>query len=115
MSADETRIYDRAEAIARLDGDEGLFAEMAEMFVAECDTYCGAVEAALTARETAALRREAHTLKSVLATFSCETGRALAQQLEQQAAGGCLEGAEAQSRQVIVAARALAAALAADR
>ena len=48
MSADETRIYDRAEAIARLDGDEGLFAEMAEMFVAECDTYCGAVEAALT-------------------------------------------------------------------
>ena len=115
MPADETRIYDRAEAVARLDGDVSLFAEMADMFFAECDAYCRGLETALAVRDAATLRREAHTLKSVLATFSCETGRALAQQLEQQAAGGCLEGAEALSRQVIVAARALAAALAADR
>ena len=115
MPADETRIYDRAEAVARLDGDVSLFAEMADMFIAECDAYCRGLETALAAQDAATLRREAHTLKSVLATFSCETGRALAQQLEQQAAGGCLEGAEALSRQVIVAARALAVALAADR
>lgn len=90
---------------------------MADMFIAECDAYCRGLETALAARMRRRCGDEAHTLKSVLATFSCETGRAfLAQQLEQQAAGGCLEGAEALSRQVIVAARALAAAaLAADR
>ena len=115
MSADETRIYDRAEAIARLDGDEGLFAEMAEMFVAECDNYCGALEASLAARDAAALRREAHTLKSVLATFSCETGRARAQQLEHLAAGGSLDGAEALCGEVIAVARQLAAVFAAGR
>ena len=37
MPADETPIYNRAEAVARLDGDVSLFAEMGDMFIAECD------------------------------------------------------------------------------
>lgn len=115
MPADETRIYDRAEAVARLDGDVSLFAEMADMFIAECDAYCRGLETAMAARDAVTLRREAHTLKSVLATFSCETGRALAQKLEHLAAGGGLDGAEALSGEVVAVARALAATLAAER
>ena len=114
MSDTGLPIYDRAEAIARLDGDESLFAEMVNMFVAECDSYCKALENALIAGDAPTLRREAHTVKSLLATFSFEAGRALAQQLEYQAASGNLDGADVLAKQVIAAARQLAAALAAE-
>lgn len=113
MSETGLPIYDRAEAIARLDGDESLFAEMANMFVAECDNYCQALGSALAAGDAPLLRREAHTVKSLLATFSFETGRVLAQQLESLAATGSLDGAEALAQQVLAATRQLAAALAA--
>ncbi|SDH08768.1 Hpt domain-containing protein [Propionivibrio dicarboxylicus] len=108
------KIYDRAEALTRLDGDEALFKEMAEMFVGECESYCQALAGALASREAAQLRREAHTVKSLLATFSFEAGRQLAARLEQLAAGGTIEGAESLTQDLIVAVRQLAAALAAD-
>lgn len=110
----DLKIYDRAEALARLDGDEALFAEMAGMFVGECDAYCDALNGALAAQDPVQLRREAHTVKSLLATFSFESGRLLALQLEQLAAGGSLDGAEALTRDLIAATRQLAAALSAD-
>ena len=105
-------IHDRAEAIARLDGDEALYAEMVGMYVAECENYCRALEAALAADDAPALRREAHTMKSLLATFSFESGRLLALQLEQQAASGDLRDVAPLTAQVVAAARQLAKALA---
>lgn len=113
MAVGESEIFNRAEALARLDGDEALFGEMAAMFVAECDSYCAALTGALAARDAAQLRREAHTVKSLLATFSFESGRLLALQLEQLTAAGSFEGAEPLTRDLVAATRQLAAALAA--
>jgi len=112
MSATGAPIHDRAEAIARLDGDESLYAEMVGMYIAECENYCRALEGALATGDAVAVRREAHTMKSLLATFSFESGRLLALQLEQQGASGDLNGAAGLTAQVVAAARQLANALA---
>ncbi|MEI7430521.1 MAG: Hpt domain-containing protein [Betaproteobacteria bacterium] len=108
MSPD-TPIYDKAQALARLDNDESLFTELMELFVAESESYCQALEAALNSGDAANLRREAHTVKSLLATFSYEAGRELAMRLEHLAATGTLDGAEALTAEVVVAVRKLSA------
>jgi len=109
-----SELYDYAEALERLGGDVALFASVAGLFVAESEGYCGALEAALASADAAAVRREAHTVKSMLATFSCETGRELAQRLEYLAASGNLEGANSLTVDVVDAVRRLAAALSKD-
>jgi HPt (histidine-containing phosphotransfer) domain-containing protein len=114
MSQFDTPIYDKAQALARLDGDESLFKELMDMFVAESESYCQALEAALSSGDAANLRREAHTVKSLLATFSYEVGRELALRLEHLAAGGTLDGAEELTREVIAAVRRLSAVFAAE-
>ena len=101
-------LIDKTEAIARLGGDEALFAEMAAMFAAERETYCNALEAALASADAACLCREAHTVKSLLATFSFEEGRQLALQLEMLAASGRLEGADRLTDALLSAVRELA-------
>ena len=108
-------LYNRAEALERLDGDEELFGTLAELFVAESAGYCRALETALAAADVAALCREAHTAKSMLATFSYEAGRQVALQLERLAAGGSLEGAAALTAQVVAAVERLADELAQER
>ena len=113
MSA--STLYDRAEALERLDGDEALFGTLAELFVAESAGYCAALTAALASGDTAVLRREAHTVKSMLATFSYEAGRELAMQLERLAADGRLDGAEALTLALIDAVKRLADELAKER
>ena len=113
MSAAGASIYDRATAIARLDGDESLFTEMVDMFDAECENYCQALESALASGDAAELRREAHTVKSVLASFACERGRELAWRLEEQAASGELDGASEQVAELVSVLRQLMAELAA--
>ncbi|MFZ2854178.1 MAG: ATP-binding protein [Rhodocyclaceae bacterium] len=75
----------RAEVLERLDGDEELFRTLAGMFIADSRQYCSALAQALAAADAPVLLREAHTLKSLFATFSDEEGRKIAQQLEQQA------------------------------
>ena len=82
--------YDREEAIARLGGDASLFASVAELFVADSAGYRRALSEALASGDAATLRREAHTVKSLLATFSCAEGGAQAQALEAAAAAGDL-------------------------
>ena len=105
-------LYNRAEALERLDGDEELFGSLAELFVAESAGYCRALEAALVAADVAALCREAHTTKSMLATFSYEAGRVVAMELERRTAGGSLDGADALTAQLIAAVKILADELA---
>jgi len=104
-------LFNRAEAVERLGGDEELFANVASLFVAESAGYCRALEAALAAVDAAALQREAHTVKSMLATFSYEAGRELAMRLEHLAALGSLDGAADLTAEVVAAVRRLAEAL----
>ena len=106
--------YDRAEALARLGGDEELLADVATLFIAESEDYCRALELALAVADAAAVQREAHTVKSMLATFSCESGRQRAFELEQLGASGQLAGAAALVAEVSLMIRALAQVLEKD-
>ena len=108
MSGFQLPLIDKAEAIDRLGGDEVLFAEMATMFTAESEAYCKALESALLCADAASLQREAHTIKSLLATFSFEQGRVLALRLEMLASSGKLDGAESLTAEVLAAVRQLA-------
>lgn len=108
-------LYDRAEALGRLGDDEELFASVAELFIADSEGYCQALESALAAGDAPGLQREAHTVKSMLATFSCETGRERAMRLEYLAGSGSLDGAASLTQEVIAALRLLAAALANEK
>ena len=113
MSGDDP-LYDREKALAQIDGDAALFAEIAAVLAAEGEAYCAALEAALVSGDPAELRREAHTVKSVLASFACERGREIAWQLEEQAASGSLDGAPQQVAALVSVLRRLMAELAAD-
>ncbi|MFT3847448.1 MAG: Hpt domain-containing protein [Propionivibrio sp.] len=104
-------VFDRAQALERLGGDEELLATVAGLFVEERVNYRQALVDALASGDPAMLRREAHTVKSVFATFSFEAGRELAARLERQAAGGNLAGAGELTAEVIAAIETLAAAL----
>lgn len=110
----ETEIYDRRDALERLGGDEELFANAATLFAAESENYCRALTDAVASGDATAVRREAHTVKSMLATFSHEAGRQLAQRLESSAASGMLEGAQALADELCRSVRSLAAALTED-
>ena len=107
-------LYDRDDAIARLGGDAELFAAAAAMFVAESETYRAALKDALATGDAALLRREAHTVKSMLATFSYADGRSRALALEQAAAAGDLSDAAALAAAVDADIACLAKALAAE-
>ena len=114
MSDSATTVYDKDQAPRAGSGNAALFAEMADMFVAESETYCQALESALASGDAAALRREAHTVKSLLATFAYEAGRELALRLEQLAASGSLDGAAALTVEVVTAVRRLREAFAGE-
>jgi len=104
-------VFNRAQALESLGGDEELLANVASLFVEESAGYRQALEAALASGDALVLRREAHTVKSVLATFAYEAGRERAAQLEQLAASGNLENAAALTAEVIAALQRLTEAL----
>lgn len=106
--------YNHAEALERLGGDAELLANVARLFIAESEDYCRALELALALADAAGLQREAHTVKSILATFSCESGRLRAFELERLGAAGHFGGAAALVAEISLIVRALAKALAKD-
>ena len=91
-----------------------LLADVASLFIAESEDYCRALELALAVADAGAVQREAHTVKSMLATFSCESGRRRAFELEQLGASGQLAGAAALVAEVSLMVRALAQVLEKD-
>jgi len=85
---DEARhkpVFDHAVALAMM-GDEGLFQEVASMFVASAPTSIEELGAALAAADRPGLKRAAHTLKGLFATFAASDGETAARQLELAAA-----------------------------
>ena len=108
------RIYNRKAVLERLGGDEALFRTLAGMFVADCASYCNALTQAMAAADAPTLQREAHTIKSLLATFSEDEGTALAQQLEDRAKRGNLAGADEMAAALVLAVKGLAEALAGE-
>jgi signal transduction histidine kinase/DNA-binding response OmpR family regulator len=104
-------VFDRAAAINML-GDEELFVQLADMFVADAPGYLQELDVALTRADGPRLARAAHTLKGLFATFAAASGEGVARQLEQTAQAGELADCGALVAAVREQTGALCAALA---
>jgi two-component system sensor histidine kinase/response regulator len=87
-------VVDREVALARVDGDEGLLADLAKLFCEESPKLLSAVQDAVAKRDTAALKRAAHSLKGSISTFAARDATEAALRLEDLARAGELASAE---------------------
>ncbi|HYT92116.1 MAG TPA: response regulator [Gemmataceae bacterium] len=85
--------FDRAAALARLDGDEAFLKELAGIFVQDCPRLLAEMEAALARSDAEALQRAAHTLKGSSYHFEAAATAAAAKQLETIGRSGDLTSA----------------------
>lgn len=84
-------VLDKATILRRIGGDREIFAAMAAMFLQDADDYCIRLASAVAGGDAELLRREAHTVKGMLATVADESGAALALAVENRAkAGDCV-------------------------
>ena len=114
VARDEPGHFDRAEVIERLGGDEELYRAVAAMYVQDSPGYREALEASLAAADVGMLAREAHTVKGLLATFSCDAWAMLARDIETLAKDGRFDEAAARVPQLLEVIDELAVLLAAE-
>ena len=81
----EERVFDQEAALDMMGGDHDLLKELARMFIDNSPRTLGELNAALAAGDRVALKRSAHTLKGLFATFVCPRGETIARELEQVA------------------------------
>jgi two-component system sensor histidine kinase/response regulator len=89
-----TEVLDRELALTRIDGDEGLLADLAKLFCEECPKLLFGVEDAVARKDAAALKRAAHSLKGSISTFAAREATEAALRLEELASAGELVDAE---------------------
>ena len=82
------------EALARVEGDRQLLADMAKLFLEDGPELFSEVRAAVAQRDSKALERTAHALKGSTANFSARATYEAALNLEQIGRGGDLTAAE---------------------
>jgi CheY-like chemotaxis protein len=104
-------VVDREVALARVDGDEGLLADLAKLFCEESPKLLFAVQDAVAKRDTAALKRAAHSLKGSISTFAARDATEAALRLEDLARSGELAGAEDAYRLLVAQVETLKQAL----
>ena len=83
----EHDLLDWEAALLRLNGDEDLLRDLAEVFLEEYPKCLAAIHEGLAAQEWPNVRRAAHTLKGSLGHFMAKSSGAAALQVEQLAAG----------------------------
>lgn len=88
-------VFDLDEALARVDHDTDIFQTMAEIFVEQGPKDLAAAQAALAARDPAAVARSAHRLKGAVLQFCAPSVVDLAKQLEERGKAGDLAPAQA--------------------
>lgn len=81
-------VLDRPAILARLAGDEELYAVMVDMFIQDLDANCDALHGALQGGDGSTIVREVHSAKGLLATFSDDDGAAFALTVESRARAG---------------------------
>jgi CheY-like chemotaxis protein len=89
-----SEVLDRELALARVEGDEGLLADLAKLFCEESPKLLSAVRDAVARRDNAALKRAAHSLKGSMSTFAARDATEAALRLEELASEGELVDAE---------------------
>jgi two-component system sensor histidine kinase/response regulator len=65
-------VLDATVALARLDGDEALLADLSKLFCEETPRFLSAVRDALARNDSDALQRAAHSLKGSVSTFAAQ-------------------------------------------
>jgi PAS domain S-box-containing protein len=86
--------FDLAQALERVEGDEKLLREMAELFLDGCEKLMSDAREALRLGDAHQLERAAHTLKSSVGNFAALAARKAAEDLESLARQGDLARVE---------------------
>ena len=90
--------FDMAAALARFGDDEELFAELADLFVADSPQLLHDIWEAVSRGDHEGLERAAHTLKGSVAAFAAERARQLTSSLESMGRSGNLAEADVTMR-----------------
>lgn len=86
--------FDRAAALERMDGDEELLAELAQVFVEDATAQIEKVRAAVQARSAPDIQKTAHTVKGAAANFHAAPTVAAALALEQMGRAAQIDDAD---------------------
>ncbi len=86
--------FDRTAALERVDGDRGLLAEIAGIFLTDISAMLQSVKAAHAAGDPNALARAAHRIKGSVLTFAAGPSSDAALALEQLGRTGTIAGGE---------------------
>ena len=89
-----TPAFDREAALARVDGDESLLADLARLFLEESPKMLAAIHEAVAGNAPEQLERAAHSLKGSVATFAAQGAFDAALKLERLGRSGDLKAAE---------------------
>jgi CheY-like chemotaxis protein len=81
-------IFDRADALDRIGGDEELLQALLDIFTAEYENYIGNIDQAYAAENWPDFVRAAHTLKGALGTIAAARAQKKAEALESAAKAG---------------------------
>jgi PAS domain S-box-containing protein len=81
-------IFDREEALVRMEGDEQLLQELVAIFLVDAPRYLTELQRATTTRDIATLAHVAHTIKGAVANIGAHLTCSAALQLEQCAESG---------------------------
>jgi HPt (histidine-containing phosphotransfer) domain-containing protein len=74
-------------------GDDGLVAEVLDLFIREAPALLGDVRSAVASHEALAVKRTAHRLKGALVSLAAQPAVAYARELEELGAASRLDGA----------------------
>ncbi|MBE3065489.1 MAG: response regulator, partial [Spirochaetes bacterium] len=86
-------IFDRRAALASVDGDMELLAQVVGIFIDESPKMMAAIDSSIRAGNAHGLRRAAHVLKGSLGVFASRTAGAMALNLEMMGKSGDLRAA----------------------
>jgi HPt (histidine-containing phosphotransfer) domain-containing protein len=104
-------VFDHAEALARVEGDAELFAELVELFLDSYPEQLSAIRIGVHHRDAKAVQSAAHALKGAVGNFAGEEAFELARKLESIGRSGDLSMAESTSKALSAAVERLAQAL----
>jgi CheY-like chemotaxis protein/HPt (histidine-containing phosphotransfer) domain-containing protein len=93
-------VFDLAEALRSVDGDEDFLRELVELFSADCPRLMAEIEAAVAMNDRVGLRRAAHTLKGSAWSLGAAAVAEVAVRLETMGSAGELASAEAACHQL---------------
>jgi two-component system sensor histidine kinase/response regulator len=106
-------VFDREEALSRVEGDMEFFLELVELFLEQCPLLLTDSREAIARGDAQTLGRAAHALLGVVGNFGAKPAHAAAQKLDLIAREGSLNGAPEACEEFAVECERLKTALAA--